>query len=397
MSTAGLSNDPRPDPGATGRGIGLLRLAFAPTALIAAAAEPVRLETDLFPATLSAFAAYAVASMLVRGRAEGRLRFVVVPAAVDLCFIAALIYTTGGARSPLLFALYVLPTGAAVRLSPKVTAVWSAASIAVFLIVAVPHPLTELSRDADLVLARCLTLAWIGAAAVMLSALVARREQALASLVAARGLLVRRALDAEARERRRLAQALHDGAIQNILLARQEVADLALGVEGAEQRAQRALDETTRQLREEVFAMHPVGLERAGLGPVLRGLAEDAALRGGFRPAIRIDPVAERRHDDVIVAVARELLTNAAKHAHARRVAVGLAAEGGALRLTVSDDGAGFVPARLEQAASGGHIGLAAADERVRAIGGRIDIRSAPGEGTTIDVCVPDQVPPEAI
>ena len=298
-------------------------------------------------------------------------------------------WVSGGADSPLRFAFYVMPIAAAVRLSPPVTALWLGLALAAYLLVAVPHPDTDLSDDVDAILEQSLALLWVGAGAVMLSAYIARREQSLAALADARRLLVRQALDAEARERRRLAEALHDQAIQNVLVARQEVGDAARDVPGALDRAREALDETSTQLREEIFAMHPLGLERAGLAAALRSYADVAAARGGFTAEVEVDDDAAGAHDELVLATARELLTNVAKHAGAKAVSVRVAAEPGVLRLTVADDGAGLAHERLEHALAEGHIGLAAATERVRALGGDVAIESEPGGGTIIAVVLP--------
>ena len=240
-----------------------------------------------------------------------------------------------------------------------------------------------------MIVEQSLALLWVGAGAVMLSAYIARREQSLAALAEARRLLVRQALDAEARERRRLAEALHDQAIQNVLVARQEVGDAARDVPGALDRARDALDETSAQLREEIFAMHPLGLERAGLAAALRSYADVAAARGGFTAEVTVEDGAPGAHDELVLATARELSTNAAKHARAGTVAVRVAAPPGAVRLTVADDGVGLPHERLEHALAQGHIGLAAATERVRALGGDVEIESAPGGGTIIAVVLP--------
>jgi signal transduction histidine kinase len=168
---------------------------------------------------------------------------------------------------------------------------------------------------------------------------------------------------------------------------------LARGVAGADDRARAALDETHRQLREEVFAMHPVGLERAGLAAVLRHLAEAAARRGDFIATVQVDRSAVDARNDLLVSSARELLTNAAKHAHASGVDVTVHSDDGWLRLTVADDGDGFPAERLGQALTDGHIGLAATAERIRAVGGQITIDSTPTAGTTIIATFPAEHP----
>src|SRR3712207_6726154 len=116
-------------------------------------------------------------------------------------------------------------------------------------------------------------------AATLLSLVLTHRADEIAKLATSRGRLVAQALDAEDLARRRLAEALHDEALQNLLAARHEIgvgagADVDLVVRG--------LDETVTQLREAVFDLHPYLLEQAGLGVALRAVAERAARRGGF-------------------------------------------------------------------------------------------------------------------
>ena len=254
-----------------------------------------------------------------------------------------------------------------------------------FAAIAIPNSETWHPSNAFVLAGETLSLAWVTVAAVILVRIAGRGERG----PAAGPRLVRQLLDAEARERRRLAQALHDDAIQNVLLARQEVADVARGVPHAADRARQALDEVHRQLRDEVFSMHPVGLERAGLAAVLRGLAEAAGRRGGFRARVEIDPAAAGVEDDLLAATARELLANAAAHSRASQVDVTVRADGPRLRLTVADDGAGFVAERLDQALSQGHIGLASLVERLQAVGGEVAIASVSGHGTTVDATIP--------
>ena len=378
-------NGAAPDAAAINRGIALLRLAIVPLALILPGPGGI---DAAYIVVVALFTVYAGALLALSVRARQRLPGTA-QAIADLAWIAALVWVTGGAESPLRFAFYVMPIAAAVRLSPPVTTLWLGLALAAYLLVAVPHPRTDLSDDVDQIVEQSLALLWVGAGAVMLSAYIARRERNLAALAEARRTLVRQALDAEARERRRLAEALHDEAIQNVLVARQEVGDAARGVPGAAERARDALDRTSDQLRDEVLAMHPLGLERAGLAAALRSYADAASARGGFSAQVAVEDGVDGVHEELLLATARELLTNAAKHARARHVAVTVTAEPGAVRLTVADDGAGLAHGRLERALAEGHIGLAAATERVRALGGDVAIESGPGGGTIIAAVLP--------
>jgi len=97
---------------------------------------------------------------------------------------------------------------------------------------------------------------------------------------------------------------------------------------------------------------------------------------------VTVDPAAAGLRDELLLSLARELLANAARHAHADRVDVGVHLEPDAILLRVSDDGAGFAPGRVEQALAGGAIGIASCRERVEAVSGSLTVRSAPGGGT---------------
>ncbi len=372
-----------PEASATNRGVALLRLALVPIALVVDVPDR---DSTAFALVLALFAAYAIIMLAVSLLGLRR----VPPAAqavADLVSITALVYVSGGAESGLRFAFYVLPLAAAVWLSPGLTATWLGIALTAYLLVAVPHPQTSVPEDLDFVAEQSLALLWVGAGAVMLSALLGRRARSLAALAEARRRLVRQSLDAEARERRRLAETLHDEAIQNVLVARQEVADAERGVPGAADRARHALDETSAQLRREIVAMHPLGLERGGLASALQNIAASAERRGGFSADVTVEDEAVGVHDDLVYATVRELISNAATHAGASKVTVALTAEPRAIRLTVADDGVGLPQGRLERALDEGHIGLAVASERVRAVGGDISVES--GGGTTVTVVLP--------
>lgn len=392
--TATADRDPAaPDARAANLTVAALRLALLPIALVALSGRHGDLGVDLYPYLVVVLAVYGVAMLALGLRRDRPPPAPLAQALVDLVLISALVYTSGGASSPLRFAFYVLPIIAALRLSPVLTACWTALALIAYLVVTIPHPGTRLPADEKLIVTESLTLLWVGAAAVMVSTLVGRRARRFAALAASRRELVQQLLDAEARERRRLAQVLHDGAIQNVLLARQEVTDLQRGVDGAGERAKDALDETHQQLRDEVFAMHPVGLERAGCAAVLQHFGDEAARRGRFTARVRVEPAVAQTHDALLFASARELLTNAAKHAHATHVDVALGADNGSLRLRISDDGVGFAPERLSQAVAGGHVGLAVIGERIRAVGGELAIDSVQGRGTTITATIPSPPP----
>ena len=215
-------------------------------------------------------------------------------------------------------------------------------------------------------------------------------QEEVTRLANLRGRLVADALDAEDRARQRIAEALHDDVLQDLLSARQ---DLAEALEEAPResvlRAREGLVRATQMLREAVAELHPVTLSHGGLGAAIKAVADRAARRGGFVVDLDVTPAGAGAHDRVVLGLVRELLENAAKHAGASRVAVGVSRQAGEIRVVVEDDGVGIADDRLEAALAEGHIGLAAARERLRALDGSLEIGRAPSGGTRVAAALP--------
>ena len=149
-------------------------------------------------------------------------------AVADIAFAGALTYSSGGGFSQLRFAFLFPVVAVAFRGRPLVTAAVAAASTVVYVLQAAPHPSRSSNGALSFVLVQAAYLAWLGFALALLSLLLARRDPAVRLLSAQRQRLVAEALTAEERERRQLAQDLHDGAIQNLLAARHDL-DLGQG------------------------------------------------------------------------------------------------------------------------------------------------------------------------
>jgi two-component system NarL family sensor kinase len=214
------------------------------------------------------------------------------------------------------------------------------------------------------------------------------RSKRIEELSASRGLLVAQALDAEDRERRNLAERLHDEAVQNLLAARQEVEDAELGKDSLA-RAQVAIEQTVEQLRDAVFDLHPSVLEHAGLAAALSTLAERQARRSGSNVSATVDPAAAGVADQLVFSLCREFLANAAQHARATLVSLSVDRGPSELRIDVRDNGVGFDEAKRPSALRDGHIGLASSTHRVEALGGRLELTTSPGTGTSIHVAIP--------
>ena len=309
---------------------------------------------------------------------------------IDLAAIAALTYASGGPFSETATAFFVLPVLAAGRLRPRVTAGWSLGAIACFILLSMIHPSAGEPDAAGRIISQVAYLALIGAAATLVSYVLQQRDNAIAQLAEQRGQLASHALTAEQRERRRLAELLHDESVQTLSYARQELGDYhRTGREASFDRARDAIEVATSQLRGEIFELHPYVLDHAGLVAALSAMADRSAERMGAEITVAVDPQAAGRHDELVVVLARELLSNAVKHSHAERVELTVAADAERIELTVRDDGRGFDPERRASSLLEGHIGLASSEQRVLSAGGALVLTSSPGTGTTVRVTLP--------
>jgi signal transduction histidine kinase len=196
-----------------------------------------------------------------------------------------------------------------------------------------------------------------------------------------------RIITASDEARRRIERNLHDGAQQRLLA-------IGLGLRLAEstlppeliehrrtiERISSELAEVVDDLRELSRGIHPAILAHRGLGPALRTLARRSVIPIDLQTVID-----ERLPEPIEVAayfVTSEALANATKHAHASRIEVSLTTGDSSLLLSIRDDGAGGADPT-------GGSGLVGLTDRVEAIGGTLDIKSAPGQGTSLVVTLP--------
>jgi len=351
--------------------------------------------TGAFPFALAAFGVWSVAllglrALEARGRARPPAALERVEPFVDLAAIVALTYSSGGPFSETAMAFFVLPVLAAARLRPALAAGWALGAIAAYLALSFVHPTAGEDQATARMVSQVAYLVLVGAAATLVSHVLSQRDAAISRLAEQRGQLASHALTAEQRERRRLAELLHDESVQTLSLARQELLDFRrTGDEAAFERARAAIDETMAELRGQIFELHPYVLDHAGLQAALGAIAERSAERIGAEFAVVVDPLAAGVHDELLVVIARELISNVVKHSGATRVVVSVAVDSEQIELQVRDDGRGFDAAARATALLEGHIGLASTEQRVRSAGGELVVSSRPGGGASVRVTLP--------
>jgi two-component system CheB/CheR fusion protein len=200
---------------------------------------------------------------------------------------------------------------------------------------------------------------------------------------------------AEERERRRIAQDLHDGVGQSLALARMKLEAGTATAQGSARDAMfAAIDliatsiEDTRTL---TFDLAPPVLYDLGLKPALSWLCEEVEKRSGVHVEISDDgsnAPFEEATAALIFRTVRELLTNVFKHAQTRAARLSLGRNGDFFEIQVKDAGAGFDVDRAARATSAG-FGLFSVREQIARLGGTVDIESTPRQGTHVTLRVP--------
>ena len=197
--------------------------------------------------------------------------------------------------------------------------------------------------------------------------------------------LLKNVVEASDMERRRIARDLHDGVIQDLSGLSYVLESEQLHGQGKVKvltEARAIVDHNVRKLREMTTELYPPDLEQCGLAAALATLAGAVQDRG---ISLQLDVPAEidldRDQSALLYRVARELLANVAKHSHAANVLVSLNSGPRGAEISVSDDGIGFDEA---DGSSEGHSGLRMLRDTFKATGGTLEVRTAPGAGTTV-------------
>jgi signal transduction histidine kinase len=199
-------------------------------------------------------------------------------------------------------------------------------------------------------------------------------------------------------ERQRLSGEIHDTVAQGftsiIMLLQAADADVQREPAAAREHLALALHTARENLAEAralVAALAPAGLEPGALDGALRRLTD--AVPGQLGPPVSFEVTGQavplpRPAEVMLLRVAQEALANVRQHAQARQVQVGLRYGEGQVGLEITDDGVGFDPGQPP-----GGYGLPGMRARAEEAGGRLEVRSSPGRGTTVSVVVPVDVP----
>lgn len=198
----------------------------------------------------------------------------------------------------------------------------------------------------------------------------------------------------EEAERQRISQELHDEAGQSLLCLRLRL-EMLEQAEDAEQlrrglrEARRMVEHSIEEIRRVVADLSPAVLEHLGLEAALRRLVARFERTYGIRAILnmRLDHEVPKRLQRVLYRLVQECLTNAGKHSRARSLNLSLRSDDKRVSLHVEDDGVGFRVAEALAASRG--FGLRGIRDRVELLGGRLELRSAPGGGASVRIVLP--------
>ena len=226
-------------------------------------------------------------------------------------------------------------------------------------------------------------------------------ERKLAEDALQRSLVLVRALAAKVEsvreeERTRLARQIHDDLGQAWTGIKMDLSSLVYHPPvSLRERARRSraildmIDGAVESVRKIATELRPAILDDLGLAAAVEWAAQGFAARTGMKYALDLAPgnlAIDTGTATALFRILQEALTNIARHAEATEFSVWLAESDGALCLEVRDNGKGFQEARL---AHGGSLGILGMRERALLLGGRLTIRSSPGEGATVTVWIP--------
>lgn len=210
------------------------------------------------------------------------------------------------------------------------------------------------------------------------------RAAEVAWLASDRERLLSEVLDAEERERARLAESLHDGPMQRLVALRQDAAE-------KDDDMTRQLDTAINETRAIISSFHPATVRELGFEASLRAAVAPFPAAQSVRLSIDSAVDDEALTGTVLVPIAQELVVNAVKHARPTTIRVIVNAEDGRIVLDVDDDGEGIDDAASRRAVQAGHLGLAMVRRRVEDVGGSLEIATRADGGTHSRVVLPAQ------
>lgn len=207
--------------------------------------------------------------------------------------------------------------------------------------------------------------------------------------------LLAKTIDLQEAERARIAHDMHDGVIQLVSAARFEPqatkansgSGLAAAAEEKLDAAYQVLEEMEKEIRRAIYDLHPPILDGVGLAPALQKYIRSFHELSGVNCEMQVTGTPYRLPPATEIAVFRmveQALQNIAAHANAERANVIMDYAPNLLCVSVQDNGLGFDYQQWTEERNDNHLGLLGMEERIENLGGKMEVRSAAGQGTRV-------------
>ena len=371
-----------------------LRVVFAAVAVVIIQLNPERVarfpELSFF--SLASFFVYSLVVLyLARRNRLTSSPLGILTNSLDVVWIAVIVFSTGGTRTPFFF-YYTFPViTASIRWGLKGSI--PVALVGVFLYGVVRLSLAAESMASpigiDVLLVRSLYLVLLAFIFAYISDFERKQNQRLLALSKTAGQV------AALHERRRINFELHDGILQSLatLILRLEGCRLPLSDSQLELTEElHWLEELTRDSMKQIRQLLS-GQQSSPLvaGRLIEKLREEARF---LRDGMGLDVILESDPEDLelppdtereVYYVLREALTNVTRHSHASKVTIQLIQKSGTLEGSLTDNGVGFSQDRVKNASG---FGLNGMEQRIKEVGGELLVKSSPGHGTNLSFAI---------
>jgi signal transduction histidine kinase len=376
------------------RAVAWLRVVFAAVAVVVIQLNPERVARfpELSFISLASFFVYSLAVLYLAWRNKlTSAPLGVLTTALDVVWIAVIVFSTGGSRTPFFF-YYSFPViTASIRWGLKGSIPVALVGVTLYIVVRLSLAAESMGSPVgiDLLLVRSMYLILLACIFGYISEFERNQNQRLLALSKTAGEV------AALQERRRINFELHDGILQSL-------ATLILRLEGCGKRLadsqkdlveeMRSLEDLTRdsmkQIRQFLSGQQSNPLAE---GTLIEKLREEARF---LRDGMGLDVILESEPEDLdlppdkereVYYVLREALTNVTRHSHASRVEIQLRRKNGMLEASLTDNGVGFSRDHVKNATG---LGLTGMEQRIKEIGGELSLKSSPGQGTNLSFAV---------
>ena len=376
------------------RAVAWLRVAFAAVAVFVIQLNPERVA--LFPElsfiSLSSFFLYSLVVLYLAWHNKLTSSSLgIVTNSLDVVWIAVIVFSTGGSRTPFFF-YYSFPViTASIRWGLKGSLPVALVGVTLYVVVRLSLAAETMGKPVgtDILLVRSMYLIVLAGIFGYISEFERKQNQRLLTLSKTAGEV------AALQERRRINFELHDGILQSLatLILRLEACGKRLPESQKEMADElRSLEELSRdsmkQIRQFLSGQQSNPLVA---GTLIEKLREEARF---LRDGMGLDVIIESDPEDLelppktereVYYVLREALTNVTRHSHASKVEIQLKRKNGTLEGFLTDNGVGFSPEHVRQATG---FGLSGMEERIKEIGGELSVKSSPGQGTNLSFAV---------